>query len=266
MKYKLEEYFCIYLDILGYSKRIENSRGDELKSQLNNFLNYVVSENKYLDDLGKIIEYKIRIFSDNILIALPATKDTVSDFHLVLSHIIDYQKTLIQSNYFIRGGISKGMLYIDDHTIWGPALIEAVKIEKSTVYPFISISKDIINLFSENNLLSEVNEYLSIPIIKIIEDRYFLDYLQTTIHFENSYPITYYTFIQVHKGLVEYNLKNNKDESIRNKYLLLAKYHNEFCNFYKEKLAPMQNYFIKDYFNTDVISTRKYLKFSMDDS
>jgi hypothetical protein len=259
MKNKLQEYFCIYLDILGYSNRLEDLNDKELKTEFDNFIKCVVTENSFLEEFGKIIPYKIKLFSDNIFIALPVTKETINDFHLTLKHILDYQKSLIESNYFIRGGITKGILYVDEKIIWGKALVDAVKIEKDAVYPFISISKDIISLFIENDLLSDVNEFLDVPIIEIIEGKYFLDYLQTTIHLQNGEPKTYYTFLQNHRYLVKYNLANSKGK-IFEKYNLLAKYHNEFCNYHKEVFPQMQRFRIKDSFNDDMIFKRKFLK------
>ena len=260
MKYKLEEYFCIYLDILGYSNRLTKISDREIKTEFDNFIKYVISQNDFLEEFSKLIPYKIKFFSDNIFIALPVTKETINDFHLVLKHVLDYQKTLILANYFTRGGIVKGKLYFDERIIWGPALVEAVRLEKAAEYPFISISKDILDLFFENDLLSDTNEYLSVPLIKIKKDNYFLDYLQTTIHTENGKPITYYTFLQSHQSLVRYHLKNSSDR-ILEKYNVLAEYHNEFCNFYREKFPDMQYFKIEAINNSDLTFNRKYLKF-----
>src|SRR5690606_15048773 len=222
MKFELKDHFCIYLDILGYSNRIENLNDEELKTAFDNFIKCVVTENNFLEEFGKIIPYKIKLFSDNIFIALPVTKETINDFHLALKHILDYQKSLIQSNYFIRGGITKGILFFDEKIIWGKALIEAVQIEKDAEYPFISISKDIINLFIENDLLSDHDEFLSVPIIEIKEGKYYLDHLLTTIHRQDGKPVTYYTFVQNHQSLDKYKLANSKGR-IFEKYNLLAK-------------------------------------------
>ena len=259
MNSKLEEHFCIYLDILGYSNRIENIEGDELNSELDNFAKYVVTENDFLEQLSKIIQFNINVFSDNILISLPVTRETINAFHLVLNHILDYQKSLIQSDYFIRGGISKGMLYVDEKIIWGKALIEAVKLEKDAVYPFISISDDIINLFRKNDLLSDINEFLSVPVIEINDGKHFLDYLQTTIYIHDRKPVTYYTFLQFHQNLVKYNLEKNTGR-IFEKYNMLAKYHNEFCNYYKEQLPQIQYYKIKNTLSDNTNFKRRFLK------
>lgn len=259
MKNKPQEYFCIYLDILGYSNRLEKLNDEELNTEFENFSKYVVTQNSFLEEFSKIIPYKIKLFSDNIFIALPVTKETLNDFHLALKHIIDYQKSLIQSNYFIRGGITKGSLFFDEKIIWGKALIEAVKIEKDAEYPFISISKDIINLFTQNNLLSNDNDFLSVPIIEIKEGKYFLDYLQTTIHLQNSGSVTYYTFLQNHQSLVKYNLAKSKGR-IFDKYKFIAKYHNEFCDYYKEEFPQMQHFKVKEVIDNSTKFKRKFLK------
>lgn len=175
MQNKLKEYFCIYLDILGYSSKINNALGNKnkLERMLTDFINNIDEEINNIKTFCKIFPFDIRIFSDNILIAIPVSNETITDFNLVLKHIINYQKNLIEANYFIRGGITKGLLYSKGNTIWGPALIEAVKLEKCTQYPFIGISNDILQLFRENDLLNEENESLSVPVIEIIKGKFF---------------------------------------------------------------------------------------------
>jgi hypothetical protein len=268
MAYELEEYFCIFIDILGYTKRMENSaKKNELENELKDYIDNVVDEIEYLNELSSIIPFQINIFTDNILITLPAKKETINNFHLVLRFIIDYQTTLILRNYFIRGGITKGKMFVnkDKDTIWGPALIEAVQIEKSTKYPFIGISDKILKLFRINDLLSDTNDLLNIPFIEI-EGRNVLDYLGHRIIFKNNDTIPQYSdFLDFHKKIVDCSLKKYKnDENILNKYLSLAKYHNEFCNLHKDKLPPIQDLLINYYPNTDVSYKRKYLRMKLD--
>lgn len=269
MSPNLTEHFCIYLDLLGYSNRIKEDEANSLKvgkddlliSQLEFFIQNLGPENKLLSDIVKHFQGKIRSFSDNIFIALPVAQKAINDFHLILGHIIEYQKYLIRNSYFLRGGVIKGKLFIDENTIWGSGLIKAVVLEKSTKYPFIGISDDILNLFIENGLLSDENEFLSIPIIKIIDGKYFLDYLQTTIFNKENKPLTTYGFLSEHKKVILYNIKNNYEHNILNKYYLLAKYHNQFCEINKAKFPKMKNHLIKNYYETSNTNyERKYIR------
>ena len=261
MTYKLNEYFCIYLDILGYSNRIKNTDVEYLEYDLNHFIDIVTEEIKFLEKFGELLQYEIKTFTDNIIITFPVTEESIKTFHLVIKHILDYQKMLIGRNYFIRGGITKGWLYIDKNTIWGPALIESVELEKKTIYPFISISDKILNLFVNNNLVSENHESLSIPVVEIIKDQFFLDYLYTIIYYDNNRLIFDNIFFQKHQNIITNNLNTNKDDRVLSKYLLLAKYHNKFCESSKEKLPEIKNYFIRDYFISEFSEKRKFLKF-----
>ena len=252
---RLNKYFCIYIDILGYSNRLINKKSSELQNELSYFLKYVIPENKLLENLSRITKYYIKSFSDNIFIALQINKKTRENLSLILSHIIDYQKTLIQGNYFIRGGISLDKLYVDkkENIIWGSALIKAVKIEKETKFPFIGISNDILKLFKVSN----INKFLDIPLVKVINNHYCLDYLKTIIHYNGKPEIG---FLKNHKRFIESNIKNNIDDCILGKYVLLAKYHNKFCNDNVDKFRALKKYLINDCIFTKVKFEQKYLR------
>ena len=252
---KLKEYYCIYLDILGYKNRIKKFHEEKLEHELNDFLDHVAFNNNYLLELKDIIEFDMKLFSDNLLISFEVTTETINKIHLILDHVIDYQKSLIQKNYFIRGGISKGLLYVDEKIVWGPALIKAVKIEESIVYPVIGVSDDVLRT---NDLINNQSKIINIPIVKINNTKYFLDYLFSTINPDKQYRLRD-TFLQEHQRQIEYNLSINHDERIISKYLMLAKYHNAFCDDYKGKIQELQNYLITYLPKDKVLYDRKYI-------
>lgn len=263
MKFELKEYFCIYLDLLGTGEQVkEAQKRNELDDSLVRFLNVVGAENHYLKELKKIFRFHFKLFSDNVFIALLSKRELINDFHLVLEHIIDYQKSLISSNYFIRGGIALGKLFIDKNNIWGPALIESVEMEKKAIFPVIILSNDIVKIFVENNSLSNEDNGFSISIIEF-QGKYFLDYLYSVILKGNKTPIIS-SFLSVHKRFVENNLKKYNEEKISNKYKMLAEYHNQFCESIKDKFS-INNHFIKSYLNSKQYFTfkRKFINYSL---
>ena len=67
-------------------------------------------------------------FSDNFVYSIPA------DFGgRILNFIPKMVRTLLQKGFLIRGGITVGKLYHKENVVFGPALIEAVKIEGADI-------------------------------------------------------------------------------------------------------------------------------------
>ncbi|MHB1688671.1 MAG: hypothetical protein ACYCVH_15055 [Ignavibacteriaceae bacterium] len=55
MRDNLEDYFCIYIDILGYSKRIKDAeKNNQLENELIYFTKYVGFENDFWKELSKM--------------------------------------------------------------------------------------------------------------------------------------------------------------------------------------------------------------------
>ncbi|MGD8305570.1 MAG: hypothetical protein PVF17_02865 [Ignavibacteria bacterium] len=247
---KVNNYLCFFIDILGYSRRIKDLSIIKLNEEVNYFKTYVGKENTYLKKLSHVLNFDLKTFSDNIFISIPYSKKTSENLSLIFSHIIDYQKYLIGKTYFLRGGVSYGKLYIDNETIFGPALVESVETEKNTIYPFIGISQSVLKLFNE----SRSKKLNSVPIIKIKDEQYFLDYLSTVYHVEQN-PPSPSNFLSEHKKLLEYNLSNISENSILAKFVMLVKYHNCFCYNYQDKIPNSKLYFIK---SVDIDSSFKF--------
>ena len=57
---------------------------------------------------------------------------------------------LMQFDFWLRGGITKGELFIDNAVVWGTSLIEAYAIENNLAnYPRVIVSKKILNAYDE---------------------------------------------------------------------------------------------------------------------
>ena len=56
----------------------------------------------------------------------------------------------MQFDFWLRGGITKGELFIDNAVVWGTSLIEAYAIENNLAnYPRVIVSKKILNAYDE---------------------------------------------------------------------------------------------------------------------
>lgn len=152
---EFSEYYVAYFDVLGYKEAFKKSENvsakliESIESSIDLMKDVVSIVNTPLDNITEEIpkiEYKI--FSDNVLICCKETKDTLSTLSLVsfLRLVATIQRIFFQkANLIVRGGITKGLLYLTDDFVGGKALIDAVELESSAVYPWIVVADCILN-------------------------------------------------------------------------------------------------------------------------
>lgn len=106
------------------------------------------------------IECKVKIFSDNIFVCVEKGDDLRTEkaraifFLEIISEI--QREFIINHNLFLRGGITLGNVSYNEDYIFGDGLIEAVKIEETTVYPRIVLSRSLFLILS--NIMSYFSE------------------------------------------------------------------------------------------------------------
>ncbi len=255
-----------FVDVLGFTKRMENITDDEkMKDFLIHYKKVVglaygelekVSKSKRNARINEIsyankMSYA-KIFSDNILYMNELTKrDGERDFVDFLDQIALYQLNLVLDGFPSRGAIVAGDMYCDGTLIVGNPIVKAYDIEKNKAkHPKIVIDdstfKEIRKFLrryrtSKNNIMTEY-------IVKEDKGPFFLNYLYYLISQEEIDPedINEYIIDDLlnHKNLICENLKkfknkkemNSKEvennQKIYEKYEWLAEYHNYFCSTY----------------------------------
>lgn len=183
--------------------------------------------------------YNFRIFTDCILIGCPIRKtgnlstfiEGCDEFHTVLDILYFLQTTLVNSGFFVRGGISVDEFYMDDITIYGVAGIDAYDAESERAkYPRIILTK------SAEAMLMKINKgfraqkrenYIRKYLYKDRDGLFFINYLESI----NMRDIPFLEHLQMHKEVIEKNLQKHHDKpDILEKYVWAADYHNCFCN------------------------------------
>ena len=142
MTYKTEEYVVAFLDVLGATKEIQKDSDGSLNIVHNVYNNALRScEELYDDEEIKGLKPIVRIFSDNIVIAVPTKGNTVfSAFVSVVILCGLIQHEFLQYRCLVRGGIATGDFFADETMIWGNALLNAYYTEnKISIYPRIVI-------------------------------------------------------------------------------------------------------------------------------
>ena len=165
--YNFEEYYCAFLDILGYKDKLE-----------------LFFQNKY-NLYGRIetamsragVEYgrdypdgmKTYIFSDSIIITLK----TDNDLNLLINYISILVAQFSYEGLFIRGGISSGKLFEDPNInfLASEGLVKAYQLEQQAIYPMIVIDEDLISKVLKRIIVKNANKYIVNYVRYIINEK-----------------------------------------------------------------------------------------------
>jgi len=182
---KTQKYLVAYLDLLGTKHQIETDDNCDLLNIVSSCYENVIRTLSTIMPISGIEDCKIKVFSDNIIVAIPSDTTQRDDHHpiIALNRIgpaVRYlQREFLNKKILIRGGVTYGQLYIDDVFVWGKALIDAYSLESTIAkYPRIVIDQSIVELkglvlFDDQSL-----DFLSINKIKKDYDgEFFFDYL-----------------------------------------------------------------------------------------
>ncbi|MCM1269302.1 MAG: hypothetical protein NC247_01570 [Ruminococcus flavefaciens] len=162
----ISECYIAYFDILGYQEFCKESpeKAQDFLNVIHSVISNTVNSVHAFNDSPLIsqlanLHIRSKIFSDNILLCIETGPDILKEKQRVITFIglvSEIQRKFItEYKLFLRGGITKGKLSINDDYIFGEGLIEAVKMEESTLYPRIAISDKVINFLEKIQLYSQ---------------------------------------------------------------------------------------------------------------
>lgn len=150
---KLNTYYILYFDVLGYRNKIfSDERG---------FLSAI--KELFKRSTEKNWHAVIRTFSDNVMVSVEDGSDGALRF---LCHYASRIQELIlrEHGLLLRGAITKGNLYFDNQFVYGTGLVQAVELEENVaVYPRIIIDRKLGNedyiLRSRHTIFSDKDGY-----------------------------------------------------------------------------------------------------------
>jgi hypothetical protein len=151
MKGKMyQKSIVAFMDILGFSEIVEKTN-DAFK--VVDIIESLKNEKKAMIKEISAKNIEITWFSDCIVISSPLTLDYV---HLILEIIQQMQSELIHLGILLRGGITIGDCYHKNDRLFGPAMIEAYKLESKTArVPRIILSVPLMKFINESHILEE---------------------------------------------------------------------------------------------------------------
>lgn len=155
-----EERYCLFIDLLGFKEVVEQSAQPQTKSptagrhfpvggvyfslkQIAESLNYksvIVGSTGAVKPSSRVVTQ----FSDSVVVSYRA--DEVNGLADMLYDVLHLQLQLIHRGLLVRGAITKGRLHHDNDFVFGPALNEAVEMEKLAMYPRVIVDRDLLSL------------------------------------------------------------------------------------------------------------------------
>lgn len=140
---RYEQRYCAFVDILGFTEYIRR-----LRPQTGEFL-AVRDLLKAVHSPGDDLLFKVKnaglraqSISDAVAVSTNHTPEGLSSLCAALTNLTT---KLLHDGYFIRGAICKGLLYHDEHMVFGEALLNAYALEHEVVrFPRIMLTRDVV--------------------------------------------------------------------------------------------------------------------------
>lgn len=241
---KMIDSFVCYADILGYvqlSKEALNSgEGTDFLRRLRSALSAAYFNIRERLKSKRLRNFSMKVFTDNVVIGYPLYgpeyEQGEPEFAEVLSIFKELQFTLATQGFFLRGGIARGLHYMDDDIVFGDAFLEAVSLDKGGGPPRLTFTSSVIQTVQKQLSFYGGAEYA--PQYKdILEDsdgEFYLDYLGEAFC---AYPDMgiFFDLIDEHKqSIINGLIKYMAVPDVRAKYEWAARYHNFVCREFAE--------------------------------
>ena len=227
---KYDDYFVAFLDILGFKNLVTSKSASDVYKmflsimQTGEMIKGVPYQRSPFKNIEKHTSFSF--FSDSIICAIPSKIPNA--FSLLTSHCMMIQHGFwLQSNpVWVRGAIAKGNLFCKDNVIFGPALIDAYRVEETLAkYPRIVMTQS-----TYNEGIKNLNPQEEISYIVSTEDG--LKMVEALKYF--GFP-----HLKKLRKQIEEVISEEKDVSVREKYLWIKNHFNSFVDE-KSRLKPFR--------------------------
>lgn len=226
--------YVAFLDVLGFKNMVQQSEYDgQMLNRINMALNYTsnVQRESYegimsMTDIGK----QVSVFSDSVVISYEMTKPG-SAFY-VLMDLIFICNDLLGMGVPVRGGVTVGSLIHESNKCFGPAMVDAYKMEsEQAIYPRILVNPKVIQCGIEFKGRANTEEYERGYLEALIsqddiDNAIYLDFLSQHSEFDD--PELYYNYIIYVRNFIITSINAySNDSRIIKKYEWLRNYYNK---------------------------------------
>ena len=220
--YKTSNYIIAYLDILGAKQMIYNDDNFDFLNHLNMFMEDAIEESG-----GGIFKHKeeiyIKIFSDNILLAIELNKnDEQRDNKIaaLFNTVANIYNEILRYGYLMRGAIVEGEFFHNNKIVYGKALVEAVYLEENVAnVPRILVKTKVSEPHSFYYLMKDDDDELFLNIFHLCES---------------------FDDVAFKISLLEMLKKHKNEEKIKTKIMWMIKYFNSWFTKYEYRLLNQQ--------------------------
>lgn len=234
-EYKTSEYVVAFIDILGATNAIMKQTDASLDVIHKIYENAIKTFSKF--QMADFKRPQVKIFSDNIVVAVPYDKDHRKNDALYAVAVMSsaLQANFLAHGWLTRGGISAGDFFVDDVMVWGTALVRAYKLESTVAYfPRVVIEPTLAEECDLDLMIKYAMKMNSSGCIfyKDHDGMIRLEILQGT--WINT---TYAIFKEFENGILERQLKENRGNTkVCQKWLWIDHYIKE-----RRKVLPLES-------------------------
>ena len=234
--------YCVFMDVLGFHQIVKESfEAASPEPSFNRFYGVITEQVQDLrgrrGDDGQSPGWEMKVFTDNIVLGYPLhSPEGEREFAEIVAQVADYQLAMALEGFFVRGGLSYGRLFMDDYTVYGPAILDAHELEsKKARDPRIVLSAkvhELVRSFSAYYETPQDSPYNKAVLIDP-DGLAYINYLERLTSEGASGELVDWDGVRRHKENVEGALgKHYSDPSVWPKYYWLANYHDYFCGQY----------------------------------
>lgn len=240
---KLQTSYCLFIDVLGFAQRIEAAfKSGKGREALELYYNTVTPKIRELilpceqdDNVVVPRAWDAKVFTDNVVLGYAVwSGHGEKEFGNAILQAADYQLHLALDGVFCRGGMTIGPLFMDELTAFGPAILEAYKIESQIAdVPRIAISSDVVDLAKRYSKFyaepAESPENRSVAVD--IDGIGFVNYLDELV---DGGEVCADSLAKHRDNVMRELVANQKRPKIWAKYRWVAGYHNWFCELTRD--------------------------------
>lgn len=232
-----ENRILAFVDILGFKDMVHISAVNPQEQWRIKTAMEIIHSYKVMNDAGadgglRKFGVQVTTFSDSAILSYPVNFN--GGLFLVLMDLIYMQIELFNIGVFIRGGISIGLAHHDEVNAYGPAMVEAYRLESErAVYPRIILTNQTLSIglaVSQEHQNSFDKELLYSVIRQDKDGFYYLDYLRQFQ--ELDYPeYDYYRLLtRIRETLINNLNLHYTNARIFPKYKWMLTYWNDVLN------------------------------------
>ncbi len=227
-KKNFDNYIIAYIDFLGIKEKMKNDSSYESLQILKFLLSGTQRTARYISNVNSIDDFEIKIFSDNIVIAQKVDEEKLSNQIISIVNLVGsiQLQALLQFDFWLRGGITIGELFIDNSVVWGTGLIEAYHIENNLAnYPRVIMSNKLLDVYEDCKRKS-LNLYALIK--EDFDGLWFVDFFLATPNL-NLIPTIAEFLAEKVVGYVD------GSDKVKQKINWMITYFNTYCRKFRER-------------------------------